>query len=122
VTPEASEHLAKAREDLSKARNLLDVVHYSDEAARAAYLAGFHSAQALVFERTARIAKSHSGLRAAFARLAKDDQRIDRAFTRFLARAYKSKEITDYGVGAEAVVTSTEAEEMTTLPRASLIA
>jgi uncharacterized protein (UPF0332 family) len=82
---------------------------------RAAYLAGFHAAQALVFERTARIAKSHSGLRAAFARLAKDDPRIDRTFTRFLARAYKSKEITDYGIGPQAVVTATEAREMIVL-------
>jgi uncharacterized protein (UPF0332 family) len=112
VTPEASDHLIKAREYLNKARNLLDVMHYSDEAARAADLAGFHAAQALVFERTARIAKSHSGLRATFARLAKDDARVDRTFTRFLARAYQSKEITDYGVGPEAVVSSAEAEEM----------
>jgi uncharacterized protein (UPF0332 family) len=112
VTPEASDHLAKAREYLSKARNLLDVLHYSDEAARAAYLAGFHAAQALLFERTARTAKSHSGLRAAFAQLAKDDTRIDRTLTRFLARAYKSKEISDYGVGPEAVVSSAEAQEM----------
>lgn len=91
MTPETSEHLAKAREYLSKARNLLDVMHYNDEAARAAYLAGFHAAQALLFERTARIAKSHSGLRTTFARLAKEDPRIDRHFTRFLARAYKAK-------------------------------
>jgi hypothetical protein len=45
VTPEAAEHLDKAREALSKARGLLDVMHYSDEAARAAYLAGFHAAR-----------------------------------------------------------------------------
>jgi hypothetical protein len=51
-------------------------------------------------------------LRVAFARLAKDGPRIDRTFTRFLARAYKSKEITDYGIGPEAVVSSTEAQEM----------
>jgi uncharacterized protein (UPF0332 family) len=87
-------------------------MHYNDEAARGAYLAGFHAAQALIFERTARIAKSHSGLRAAFARLAKDDARTDRTFTRFLARAYKSKEITDYGIGPQAVVSSAEAQEM----------
>jgi uncharacterized protein (UPF0332 family) len=63
VTPEAEEHLDKAREALSKARGLLDVMHYSDEAARAAYLAGFHAAQALISERTGRIAKSHSAAR-----------------------------------------------------------
>ena len=85
MTPEASDHLAKARDYLSKARSLLDVMHYSDEAARAAYLAGFHAAQALVFERTTRIAKTHSGLRAAFARLAKKIRALSgrlRAFSR----------------------------------------
>jgi uncharacterized protein (UPF0332 family) len=40
---------------------------------RAAYLAGFHAAQALISERTGRIAKSHSGARIAFARLVKED-------------------------------------------------
>ena len=52
MTPEAEEHLDKAREALIKARGLLDVMHYSDEAARAAYLAGFHAAQVLISERT----------------------------------------------------------------------
>jgi hypothetical protein len=51
--PETADYLARAREYLNKARGLLDVLHYSDEAARAAYLAGFHAAQALIFERTA---------------------------------------------------------------------
>jgi len=37
VTPEAQEHLDKARESLIKARGLLDVMRYSDEAARAAF-------------------------------------------------------------------------------------
>ena len=54
MTPEASEHLAKAREYLVKARGLPDVMHYNDEAGRAAYLAGFHAAQALICERTGR--------------------------------------------------------------------
>jgi uncharacterized protein (UPF0332 family) len=72
-------------------------MHYSDEAARAAYLAGFHAAQALISERTGQIAKSHSGVRSAFARLVKDDPQIDRALVRFLGRAYRFKEIADYG-------------------------
>ena len=73
MTPEAEEHLDKAREALIKARGLLDVMHYSDEAARAAYQAEFHAAQALISERTGRIAKSRSGVRSTFARLVKDD-------------------------------------------------
>jgi hypothetical protein len=51
VTPEAADYLSKARESLTKARDLLNVLHYSDEAGRAAYLAGFHAAQAFIFER-----------------------------------------------------------------------
>jgi uncharacterized protein (UPF0332 family) len=111
VTPEATEHLDKAREYLTKARGMLEVMHYSDEAARAAYLAGFHAAQALISERTGKIAKSHSGMRSTFARLVKNDTRIDRAATRFLGRAYRFKEIADYGTGPQAVVTVIEAQE-----------
>jgi hypothetical protein len=39
VTPEAQEHLDRAREYLTKARSLLDVLHFTDEAGRAAYRA-----------------------------------------------------------------------------------
>jgi hypothetical protein len=38
VKPKAAEHLDRAREYLTKARNQLDVLHYNDEAGRAAYL------------------------------------------------------------------------------------
>jgi uncharacterized protein (UPF0332 family) len=54
VTPETKEHLDKAREYLTKARGLLDVLHYNDEAGRAAYLAALHAANALISERTAK--------------------------------------------------------------------
>jgi uncharacterized protein (UPF0332 family) len=111
VTPEAREHLDKAREALIKAQGLLDVMRYSDEAARAAYLAAFHAAQALISERTGRIAKSHSGVRSTLARLVKDDRQTDRALVRFLGRAYRFKEIADYGTGPEAVVTVSEAQD-----------
>ena len=86
-------------------------MHYSDEAARAAYLAGFHAAQALISERTGRVAKSHSGVRSAFARLVRDDPRVDRSLVSFLGRAYRFKEVADYGTGPDAVVTVSEAEE-----------
>jgi uncharacterized protein (UPF0332 family) len=86
-------------------------VPISDEAARAAYPAAFHAAQALISERTGRIAKSHSGLRSTFARLVKDDPQVDRALLRFLGRAYRFKEIADYGTGPEAVVTLSEAQD-----------
>lgn len=112
MTPEIADYLNKAREFLSKAQNLLDVMHYADEAARAAYLAGFHAAQGLILARTGRAAKTHSGVRSSFARLTKDEPHIDRKFARFLARAYSSKEVTDYGIGPHAVVTAAEAQAM----------
>ena len=112
MTPEAKEHLKRAHEYLVKARRFSDVLHYDDEAARAAYLAGFHAAQALISERTGRIAKTHSGMRSAFGRLVKGDPRIDRTLTRFLGQAYKLKEVTDYGTGPQATVSASEAWEM----------
>jgi uncharacterized protein (UPF0332 family) len=86
-------------------------MHCSDEAARAAYLAGFHAAQALISERTGRVAKGHSGVRSAFARLVRDDPRVDRSLVSFLGRAYRFKEVADYGIGPHAIVTVAEAEE-----------
>jgi uncharacterized protein (UPF0332 family) len=113
VTPEAEEHLLRAREYLSKANQLLDVVHLHDEAARAAYLASFHAAQALISERTGRIAKTHRGVRSVFARLSKGDPRLDRSFTQFLGRGYRRKELVDYGVGAQTAVPEPDARELT---------
>jgi uncharacterized protein (UPF0332 family) len=112
VTPEVADYPAKAREHLSKARNLSGVLHYNDEAARAAYLAGFHAAQALIFARTGKVPKTHSGLRTTYAQLAADEPRLDQGFTRFLARAYTFKEVTDYGVGSQGTVSAADAEEM----------
>jgi uncharacterized protein (UPF0332 family) len=113
VTPEAEEHLLRAREYLHKAHQLLAAVRLHDEAARAAYLAGFHAAQALISERTGRIAKTHRGVRSAFSRLSKGDPRLDRSLTQFLGRGYRRKEMVDYGVGAQAVVSEPDARELT---------
>src|SRR5205085_1447748 len=97
---------------LEKACNFLNVLRYSDEAARAAYLAGYNAAHALVFTRRGRIAKTHRGLRSAFAELARDEPQLDPSFTRFLAEAYTSKEQTDYGGGNADPVTEDEAQQM----------
>ena len=40
-----------------------------DEAARAACLAAFHAAQALIFERQGAVARTHRGVQASFNRL-----------------------------------------------------
>jgi uncharacterized protein (UPF0332 family) len=51
VTPEAERSLEKANECLSIARAELGI-NLSSEAGRNAYLAAFHAARALIFERT----------------------------------------------------------------------
>src|SRR5205823_8599312 len=101
VSPEVTDCLNRARSHLEKARNFLNILQYSDEAARAAYLAGFNSAQALVFTRRGRIAKTHRGLRSTFAELVTDQPGLDPSFMRFLAEAYRSKENVDMAVAME---------------------
>jgi uncharacterized protein (UPF0332 family) len=77
LTPESQEHLDKAQDYLAKSRAFLAVNNYPDEAGRAAYLAAFHAAQALISERTGRVAKRHAGVHSQFNLLTKDDPRID---------------------------------------------
>ena len=48
-------------------------VGYSDAAGRVAYLAGFHAAQALIFERNDRVFKTHKGVQVEFARIVADE-------------------------------------------------
>ena len=108
--PEAKDYLDRARRLLKEARSVA-AIELSEAAGRSAYLAAFHAAQAFIFDRTGKIAKTHTGVRSEFARLAKDDPGIDRAFPSFLARAYNLKTAADYAVGLEAAVTLDEAEE-----------
>jgi uncharacterized protein (UPF0332 family) len=104
VTPETREHLDKAREYLTKARGLLDVMRYNDEACRAAYLASFHAAQAFISERTGKIAKTHEGVNSQFNRLTKGDSRVDTELRRFLSQAYNLKAVADYETGPGSIV------------------
>jgi uncharacterized protein (UPF0332 family) len=96
VKPQSAAFLGKSREFLAKAQDLLDAHHWPDEAGRAAYLAGLHAAQALIFESTGQAIKRHSGVQREFARLVKDDPRFDVQLRAFLPRAYNLKAIADY--------------------------
>jgi uncharacterized protein (UPF0332 family) len=79
-------------------------------AGREAYLAAFHAAEALLHDRTGKIAKTHRGLRAQFARIAKDEPCIDQSVSEFLGRAYELKSLADYGTGAEASISLATAQ------------
>jgi uncharacterized protein (UPF0332 family) len=69
VKPQTTAFLAKSHEFLSKAQDLLDAHRWPDEAGRAAYLAGLHVAQALIFERTSKVIKRHRGVQNELRRL-----------------------------------------------------
>jgi uncharacterized protein (UPF0332 family) len=110
VKPEAADYFNKARDDLNDATKIA-AIGLAKVAAKAAYYAAFHAAEAFIVERTGKIARTHSGLRSEFARLARATPEIDKAFSVFLAKAYKYKEICDYGVGRGAVITKAEADD-----------
>ena len=110
MTPEAEDYLKKARDHLDEARKIARI-GLAKAAARSAYYAAFHAAQAFIVERTGRIAKTHSGVRTAFARLAKETSGDAPAFSTFLAQAYLYKEAADYSVGGGAELTMAEAND-----------
>ena len=114
MTPEVSSHIEKASECLITAERVL-AIHLPEDSGRATYLAAFHAAQAFILLRTGKIAKTHSGLRSEFARLAKADPAVDPALSTFLAQSYKFKSIADYGVGQEITVTPRKRERRSKL-------
>jgi uncharacterized protein (UPF0332 family) len=111
MKPQAAAFLEKARAFLDKAQGLLDAHHWPDEAGRAAYLAGLHAAQALIFENTGKVIKRHSGVQREFARLVKDEPRFDVELRAFLPRTYNLKAIADYVTGAGSQVSEESARE-----------
>jgi uncharacterized protein (UPF0332 family) len=110
MKPESGYYLAKAHADLSDARKIIGIA-LANVAARSAYYAVFHAAEALVLEKTGKVAKTHRGVRSEFARVTKDEPRIAKSMTEFLAQAYRYKEIGDYGVDPDEIVTIENAEE-----------
>jgi uncharacterized protein (UPF0332 family) len=88
VKEQSGAFLAKARSSLGKAQDLLKVLHWPEDAGRAAYLAGLHAAHALIFERTDTIPPSHRGVQREPGRLTKDDPRFDLELRAFLGRTY----------------------------------
>ena len=108
MTPEAARFLDKARQCLEDAVLYQPLV--ARIAGREAYLAAYNAAEALVFERTGKAAKTHRGLRAQFALIAKNEPNIDQTLSEFLGRAYELKSMSDYGTGPEATISPATAK------------
>jgi len=110
VKEQTSAYLEKARELLDQADTMLGV-DLNEAAGRTAYLAGFHAAQALIFENTGRVYKTHGGLQGEFSRLVKDDPRVDDQLRAFLGRSYNLKSVADYETGPTSHVSAESARE-----------
>jgi len=98
VTPEAERILQRAEKHLERGQVMLGV-GLNDDAGRAAYLASFHAAQAVIFERTGKVVKTHRGVQSEFLRLTKDDPYVTPDQRIFLSQAYNFKAIADYDTG-----------------------
>src|SRR5690348_15234721 len=77
---------------LSYARTILDA-GVAPVAAGEAYMAAFHAAQALIFERQGDVPRTHSGVHGAFGRLAKDEPRLGPRYGKLLPDAYEQGDL-----------------------------
>ena len=104
MTPETSDFLVAAERALSNARNIL-AIDIPDQAARFAYYAQFHAAQALIFERTAKISKTHKGVDKQFHKLVKAEPTLPSDLAGQLSEAYYYKDVADYDTGSVPTIT-----------------
>jgi uncharacterized protein (UPF0332 family) len=89
----------------------LNVLHYNDEAGRAAYLAGLHAAQVLIFEHTGKTIRRHRGVQNELRKLIRDDPRFDAELRAFLGRTYSLKAVADYEIGPDAEISLGHAQQ-----------
>ena len=108
MSPEACRFLQKAEQLLDRAGVMLGV-GLNEDAGRAAYLAGYHAAQALIFESIGKVFKSHNGVQSEFLRLTKNDPRLTPHLRTFLSHAYNLKSIADYETGPSSEVSAERA-------------
>jgi len=108
--------MVRAERDLAVAANVIDDL--PDVAARHAYMAAYRAAQAFLFERTGRVAKTDRGVQSEFSRLVKDIPDLSARFASFLGRAYRYKEIADYGADPARDIPPDQAREALATARA----
>jgi uncharacterized protein (UPF0332 family) len=105
VKRESADYLERGVRALASAKAIAQIGEHR-VAAREAYLAAFHAAEAYIFEYAGKTSKTHRGVRALFNQLAKGDPRIPPACAGFLAEGYDLKSIADYGGGPFGAVIS----------------
>jgi len=108
MKPQTAAYLESANEAVADARSIL-AINIPRQAGRLAYYAQFHAAQALIFERTAKVAKTHKGVRIQFHKLARLETALDHRLAGELTAAYHLKEAADYETGSAATITRADA-------------
>jgi len=91
MKPETVNYLEAAETALKEARQSL-AANIPRQAARIAYYAQFHAAQALIFERMGKAAKTHRGAQNQFHKLVKDEGALDPQLGRQLKASYNIKQ------------------------------
>ena len=110
MSPEAARFLQNADDHLERGHTML-ATGLNYDAGRAAYLAAFHAAQAIIFERRGKVVKTHKGVNVEFLRLTKDDPAFTPDRRGFLSKAYDFKAVADYDTGPVAEVSSQQAAD-----------
>lgn len=110
MKPQTAAYLDNARESLSDAKRIL-AIDIPRQAGRLAYYAQFHAAQALIFERTGKVAKTHKGVRVQFHQLTRSESALDPRLAGELTAAYHLKEAADYETRPTGLVTSADARD-----------
>ena len=108
MSPETGLFLDKARKLLIEAATMM-TVDLNEAAARTAYLAGFHAAQAFISEKLGKVMKTHKGVQAELYKLTGDDAAFPPALRLFLSQAYNFKAIADYETGPGSEVSAERA-------------
>jgi uncharacterized protein (UPF0332 family) len=109
MTPEALDFLVAAEGSLADATSVL-AINIPVQAARLAYYAQFHAAQALIFERTGKISKTHKGTATQFHKIARDEPDIPTELAGQLTGAYYYKDRADYHVGTSPPITPAQVQ------------
>ena len=110
MKPQTGAFLIAADRALSDAR-VVFTANLPHQAARLAYYAEFHSAQALIFERTGKIAKTHKGVGNQFHLLAQSETSLPPTLAADLSNAYKFKETADYDTIQATPITAAQATD-----------
>jgi len=110
MKPETSDFLARAAEDLADGRKIA-TLPLPKATARCAYFAAFHAAEAFIFERSGKVAKTHSGVESEFSRLFRTVSGAEERLPRFLGETYVYKDISDYMAARRPAPSEAEAHE-----------